>query len=91
MDVGKCSIVIWVADDLVDFIIVTFFAHFKNHIFCLQLLYEISNQSSVVGNFYFPFVALGLGKLGIIQNIIVDSDGKNLLVKILELDDVRIA
>ena len=91
MDVTECSIVIRVADDLVDFIIIAFFAHFKNHIFCLQLFYEISDQSRICSNFYFPFVALGLGELGVVQNIIEDSDGEDLLVKILELHDVRIA
>jgi len=91
MNVSKCSIVIWMAHDLVYFIIVAFFAHFKNNIFSLQLFNKISYQSCIVSNFYLPFVTLGLCKLWVVQNIIVDSDGENFLVKILELDDVRIA
>ena len=91
MHVSKCSIVIWMAHDLVYFIIVAFFAHFKYNIFSLQLFYKVSYQSRIVSNFYFPLVTLGLCKLRVVQNIIVDSYGENLLVKILELDDVRIA
>jgi len=90
MDLGKCSIIIWMADDLIYFIIVPFFAHFKYNIFSLQFFYKTPYQSRIVSNLYFPFVTLGLCKLWVIQNVIVYSDSENFLVKILELDDVRI-